>query len=117
MRDPPELFPGMDIRNMHFDHRSRDRRNGISDGDGRVRIPARIHDDPVTGEALPLQGIDQFAFDIALEIGERDRRKSRLQGLQMIFEGFAAVNAGFTLAQEVEIRTVDDGDMHKAGET
>jgi len=101
---------------MHFDHRSRDRRNGISDGDGRVRVSARIHDDPVAGESLPLQGIDQFPFNIALEIGERDRRKSRVEGLQVIFEGFAAVNARFTLAQEVEIRTVDDGDMHIAGE-
>jgi hypothetical protein len=35
----------------------------------------------------------------------------------MIFEGFAAVNAGFALAEEVEIRTIDDGDMHIAGET
>lgn len=117
MRDPPELFPGMDIRNMYFDHRSGDPRNGISDGDGRVRIPARIHDDPVAGKAFPLQGIDQFALDIALKIRESDRRKTRFQGLQVIFEGFAAVNAGFTLAQEVEIRTVDDGDMHIAGET
>jgi hypothetical protein len=36
--------------------------------------------------------------------------------LQVIFEGFAAVNAGFALAEEVEVRTVDDGDMLKAGE-
>ena len=102
---------------MHFDHRCGDRRNGISDGDGRMRVPARIHDDPVAGESLPLQGIDQFALDITLEIRESDRRKSRLEDLLINVEGFAAVNAVFTVPQHVEIRSVDDGDVHKAGES
>src|SRR5258708_5746319 len=97
----PELLPRMYITDMHFHHRRFNGGDRVSDSYRGMRIPSRVHNDPIVRKSDPLQFIDQLAFHIALEIGERYCRMLLLQRSVILFKSLAAIYLRLPGAQQV----------------
>ena len=61
-------FAGVDIRDMDLDDAKARPSDGVAQGDGRVRVRARVEDDPVyaVGKSL-VESVDECAFVVALK--------------------------------------------------
>src|SRR3954467_2864698 len=77
-------------------------------------IAAGVQDNAIVVEPNPVQLVDQLSFHIALEKTELHLREGLHKRSRKFLERAAAVNFRFPPAQEVEVRTVDDGDLHDA---
>src|SRR6202000_53697 len=107
-----EFFACMDIADMHFDDGRLDGGDRIADGYRGMGIAAGIQEDAVGRESGPLQLVDQFAFDIALKIAEGDGGIFFLQLRKVLIEGLTAINLRLARPKQIQIRPVDDGDVH-----
>ncbi len=70
-----EAFPFVDVRNMNLDKRNGYPGQRIAQGDTGMGEPARVDHDGI--DAFAARGVDainQFAFMVALEMGERGTR-------------------------------------------
>lgn len=97
---------------MHFDHGDRYGPDGIVKRDGRVPVSARIDDNahcPIVGFVKP---VDEDALMIALKALDLEAKlPTGGDALALdIFESLAAINAGFSLAQHIQVRPVEDKD-------
>lgn len=63
----PKRLPRMHIRNVNLDKRNVHARQGISDGDARVRVRARVDDDGVRLAARRVDAVDYRALRVGLE--------------------------------------------------
>lgn len=113
----PEFFPGVHIADMNLDHWCFNGRDSITDGYRSMRIAAGVKQDAIMGKAGLVKIVDDLPFHIVLEIAEFHCRKGFLQLLEIILERLVAVDAWFPLAQQVEIRPVDDGYLHDVDES
>src|SRR5882757_9053466 len=102
----------MDITDMHFHNRCGNGGNGIPYSYRRMSIAARVDDDAIIGESNFLQMVDELPLYITLKIAEVYGRECLLQLSEILFEGLAAVHFRLPGTQEVEVRTVDDGNLH-----
>ena len=97
---------------MDFDHRSGNRRNGIAQRNGCVAQSGGIQDDAgIQLKSSFLQFVDKRPFMIGLEIVQMDRRKISFQYFQIRFNRHVAVDVRLPLAEQVEIRAVEDKDV------
>ena len=78
-------------------------------------IAARIQQNRIIRKPHFMELVDDFAFDIALEIVQVDLRKHRPQLGKIVLKGPAAVDFGLALAQQVEVGAVDDDDFQGNG--
>jgi hypothetical protein len=51
--------------------------------------------------------VDQFSFDIALEIMEFQIWKNRLEGFKILFERSASIDFWLSFSEEIEIGAID----------
>ncbi len=63
-RPVPELFTGVDIRDMDFDDGPTDRGERIAQGDAIVGQAARVDDDTTGLRPFPLDEVDQLSLVI-----------------------------------------------------
>jgi len=114
MREMPELFPGKRIGNMHFYHRCFYGFDGIANSYGGVGIGRGIKDDAVIRESHFLYLVNEFPFYVGLKIGELYLLELHLQAGKIVFKGDIPVNVLLPLPQQVQVRPVDDHDLHEA---
>jgi hypothetical protein len=59
-----------------------------------------------------VNAVDDVAFVVGLEVVDLDIGISLTQSFEEIFESLCAVDAGFAMAQEVEVRAVENQNIH-----
>src|SRR5712675_2968043 len=67
---PVMFVAGMDVGNVHFDHRPLERLDRIEDGNRGEGITGRIDDDGVRILPCRLDQVDELAFVVRLAKGE-----------------------------------------------
>jgi hypothetical protein len=110
----PELFPSGGIADVHFNNWRFNGGNGIAQSHRCMGITARVYHNSITCKTNFVQIVNQFALNIALKILKGYCWIFLLQRKQETIKRLVAINAWFPLAQQVKIRTVDNGDVHKA---
>jgi hypothetical protein len=63
----PELFSGVHVGKMHFDHWQADGSNRVAKGYGGMSVASRIENDTMRPFTCLVQGIDQPPFAIRLK--------------------------------------------------
>lgn len=107
-------FPLVDIRNMHFYNRRADSRHRIAQTDTGVSISTGIeHDSLCLPEPVLLDGINEVALVIALNVGQAVSREEPLEFFQIILKTAVPVQVGFALPEQVEVRSVQNQDVHR----
>jgi hypothetical protein len=103
-----EFFPRVDVGEVDFDGRNTDRRDGIAEGDAGMSVGGCVQDDDVKLTFGLLNPSDEFA--LAIGLAEVD---CGVQGVGAtadpsfdVGEGSLAINGGFAMAEEVEVRSV-----------
>src|SRR5690606_519065 len=105
-------FSGECIRNMHFNNRSSNGFNCISNTYGSVCISACIQDNSVIRKSGFLNFIDDFSFYITLKIVNFNILKFALKSLQEIFKSLTSVYFRFSFAKQIQVGSVNDDDFH-----
>ena len=75
-----------------------------------MAVASEVDDDGVAIIAGLLDFVDQFALDIALEVGDSDVRELFSQGLYGFVHSGRAIYFWLANTSEVEVRAVDDFD-------
>lgn len=87
--------------------------DGITKRNRCVRETAWIHYDPDHSFRRGfLEPIDQFSFMVALIELKLQIRKFRMQSLLNVRKRHVAVDIGLSSAQKVQVRTVEDEELH-----
>lgn len=112
IRQMPKLFSRMDIRQVNFDDRSGHGGQSIPDRDRCVRQCTRVDDEPDRARAQLVDRVDQHTLMVALAEVERETQASGiLPGAVLdVGEGCRPIDGRLALAEQVEIRPVEDGD-------
>src|SRR5579859_3248426 len=107
------LFARVDVRDVDLDDRQPQGLQTIVEGYRIVRERARVDDDSLRAGALLLQEVDDLALVVALENGDLDVQLLRLLAHHVVEVGQRprAVYVRLALAQQVEVRPVDDDDL------
>jgi len=108
----PEIFPGKCVRNVDFNDRSGNCFYRIANSNGSVCVSRGIQDNSCIRKSRQLDFVNNFAFNIALEIIEIELRKFLLKDLKIRFKRLVSVNFGFAFAQKIQVWPVDDHDFH-----
>ena len=101
------LLAGEDVADVDFNGGGGDSGEGVVDGYTGVAVAAGVDDDAVGAEADLLYAVDDFAFDIALEIAYRDIGMPLSKLLKHSFHRSVAVGFYLAVTCEVEVGTVD----------
>src|SRR3954468_9601658 len=76
-------------------------------------VATGIYNNTVVIEADTLYFINQCAFDVALKIRKVNVRKFLFQFGQEFFKRHGAVNVRFAASQQVQVWSVNNGDLHE----
>src|ERR1700685_1128863 len=113
----PEGLALVDIGNVHFDDRPGEGVERVEDGDRGVGEGGGIDDDAGGALAGGVNEVDDLVFAVALM--ELDRKPELLADAAAVRldlgERLAAVNLRLTLAEQIEIGTVQDDDDRAHG--
>ena len=108
-----EGLAGVDVADVDLDDRGRDGGHGVGDGNRGVGVAARVEHDAAVGvKAHGLQAVHNLPLDVALEDIDRVLRELPSQFLQVLVERAVAVHLGLAAAHKVQVRAVDDVDVH-----
>ena len=107
-------FPGVNIGNMHLDHRSGNSPDSIGKSNGRMGISAGIENDTDRRKSALMDFVYQLALDIRLVIMYRMERIAGTQLFEIAFERSVSVNAFFTFSQQIQVRAVNNPYIHKS---
>ena len=97
---------------MHLHHWRGDGADAVAEGHTRMRIASSVEDDAVGGESHLLELVDELALDVRLEIIYLDDRIAQAQSFEIVVERSVPVDVRFALSQEIEVRPVDNDDIH-----
>ena len=105
-----ERFSLVDVRDVNLNHRQLDRFDGVAERDARVRIGARIEDNPGTGGSGLVNGVDKGAFRVALEGHHVDPkfRRPPLDLLHDFIQRCCAVHFRLPRAKQIQVRPVEE---------
>ena len=102
-----------DVADVDLDDRGRDGGHGVGDGNRGVGVAARVEHNAAVGvKAHGLQAVHNLPLDVALEDIDRVLRELPGQFLQVLVERAVAIHLGLAAAHEVQVRAVDDVDVH-----
>lgn len=111
----PECFPRVDVGKMDLDRRDGYRRDGVTQGNAGVGQAAGVDDDAVDPfRSSLMNAINQLSFVVGLKAGDCHNSLGS-QGDQAaidVVKRLPSVDFGFADAEEVEVRTVQNEDMH-----
>jgi hypothetical protein len=104
----------MNIRDMNLDNGALQGADAVVERHTGVGIGTCIEHDAVTAfeEAYLLHLVDELALDIALEVGYLHIRKLSLQRRQVALKRLIAIDTRFALSQQIEVRTIDNLNLH-----
>ena len=99
---------------MHFHCREPHSPQGVQEGDAGMGIGTGIDDDAVLFSISLLDGIHQVSLMVGLVQGDFDSQLFRVlpDHPAEVRIGGGAVDPGFTDTQHIQVRTVDDKDIH-----
>jgi hypothetical protein len=111
----PELLARVDVREVHLDHRQLARDQRVAQRHTRVCQPAGVDDDRAVRAARRLDAVDQLALVVGLERlhGRAALGRQLAQARVDLGQGGAAVDLRLALAEQVQIRAVQDQDLHR----
>lgn len=107
-----ELLAGEDRGDVHLDDGNRHGRHGVAQRHRSMRIPAGIEHHAVVNAVGLLHGVDQFAFDVRLEVAELHRGIVRFQRFEIRLESLRSVNPGVAPPLKIEVRSVENQYLH-----
>src|SRR3990167_6787985 len=115
IRMVPEGLAPVNVRQVHFNEGQGDAREGIAQGHAGVRESPGIDDDE--GGAVGagrVHAVNQRTFMVALKRGERGAAPGGMLGQAAVNlrQGGGPVNLMFAGAQQVEVGTVEDKNLH-----
>ena len=99
---------------MHLNERHTDGEQGVADREARVRERGGVDDRPVGSPTQSLDRFDQLALVIGLRPAALDAEGARplaRGGLDLSQRG-APVQVRLALPQQIQVRAVQDGDVH-----
>ncbi|MNL39310.1 hypothetical protein D3C87_1615810 [compost metagenome] len=104
-----ERFAGVDVRQVHFDHRQLTGDQRIANGHRGVGPGGRVDHDPGATTACGVNPVEQFAFMVGLAKFHCQAELFSGAAAQggNVSEGFVAVGRRFTGAEQVQIRAVE----------
>ena len=115
----PEGFAGVNIREMDLNGGDPDRRNGVAQVDACVSIGRGVQDDHIKLAFGLLYPLDQLALEVGLAKPDVDSASlSETSYLRFdVRKRCSSVNLRLTLAQEIQIGTVQEQDAHSGEAT
>ena len=104
----------MHIGDMNLDDRALQRADAIVERHTCVGIGTRIENDAVVAfeEAHLLHLVDELTLNITLETGNLDTGELGLQRRQVALKRLIAIDTRFALSQQIEVRTIDNLNLH-----
>ena len=104
----------MHIGDMNFDDGALQRTDAVVERHTGVGIGTRIEYDAVVAieEAHLLHLIDELTLDVALETGDLHIGELCLQRRQVALKRLIAIDAWLALSQQIEVRTIDNLNLH-----
>src|SRR4051812_1880658 len=117
LRDDAHLPPRLalrQVRDVHFHHPQPRRGDRVAQRIARVRVRARVEDHSVRPAAKLVQLVDQRPFVIALvrADGTAELPRALREDLLHLRERRAPVHFGLPLAEEVQVRAVEEQHVH-----
>lgn len=108
-----EFLTLVNVRNMYLDDRGLDSTDAVVQCHGGMGVGTGVQHDTVHAETGVLHLVDEQTFHIALEIVDFHVGIAFAQLWQVVFERRAAIDARFTFAQQIEVRTIDNENFHE----
>lgn len=103
-----EVLPGVNVGEVGLHHGDVDGGDGVAQSDGVVGEGTGVEDDPVGRAPGPVQGIDQLALDVGLEVLDGGAALSPVGGevADDLVERGRPVHLGLPLPQQVQVGPV-----------
>jgi len=112
IRMVPERLALADVADVHLDDRERAPGDGIAQDDRGVGEPAGIDDGTIRVGVL-LQEVDERALVVGLEVRDGMSGAGKVAApLDHLGEGRRPVDRGLTRSQRVEVRTIQQEQLH-----
>lgn len=108
----PELFPLVNIRDMHLHDRRLNRPDGILQSHRGVRVGTGIQDNTLIIKTYFMDLIDEETLHIGLIIFQCDLWISRTQLLEISLKGTGSIDTRLTFSQQIDVRAIDNQYFH-----
>lgn len=76
-----------------------------------MRIPARVHNDSILSESIFVQGVDEDAFMIGLDVGDIYVLIFKLEFFQIFLKSCTTIDLWLSLSEQIEIGAVEYKDI------
>ena len=106
----PEWLAGVYVGDVYLYRRGRNGRQGVGQGNAGVSKRTGVDHDAIDRKTQFVNFIEQFPFVVRLKIPKLHVGELHLYGLQVVHERAAAINVRFTLAEQIQVRAVDNED-------
>lgn len=108
-----ERLAAGEVGEVDFDDGDGDGGDGVGDGDGGVGVAAGVEDDAVIVAGGGVDAVDEFAFEVGLEVVDGGGGVFDAELAEAVVEGTGAVDGGFPGAQEIEVGAVEYEYSHR----
>src|SRR5215218_9675566 len=107
---PPEVLAGIDVRQVHLDHRGLQRGDGVADRDRRVGVASAVDDHGRCPGNRLVKPVDQFPLVVGLAHVDLqlERFCPLLEHRADLGERLVAVDARLAVAEQVQVRPVQN---------
>lgn len=110
-------FATMHVRNVHFDHWSGDRTNGILQSNGCMGISSSIENNPVYFKPRLLDTVNHFSFYVRLKIIYFYINIRLTEVQEIVLESNTPIDGRFALAQQIYIGAINNLYPHHSNPT
>jgi hypothetical protein len=114
-----ERLSRVHVRQVRLDDNEASTGDRVTEGDAVMREGTWVEDDAVDVAACLVEPADELAFDVRLEVDDRDVAGGGV-GAQVgedVVQGVVAVDLRLACSEEVEVRSVEDEDSSRHGYT
>lgn len=71
-----------------------------------MRIPARVHNDSILSESILVQGVDEDAFMIGLDVGDIYVWIFKPEFFQVVLKSCITIDLWLSLSEQIEVGAV-----------
>ena len=101
----------MYIRDVYLDYRCLERTDAVLESDGGVSVCTSIKHNTIVAKANLLHLVNQFTLNVALIVLDVYVGKALTQLRQVRVERRRTIDAWLSLAQQVQVRTIDNQNL------